>query len=47
VDFFCLNDGSVPEVDLELRTQTVTSFLDRYFPIVAPWETAAKASSLA
>jgi hypothetical protein len=41
VDFFCLNDGSVPEVDLELRTQTVTSFLDRYFPIVAPWETAA------
>lgn len=45
VDFFCLNDGSVPEVDLELRTQTVTSFLDRYFPIVAPWETAATASS--
>ncbi len=39
VDFFCLNDGSYPEVDLELRTQTVTGFLDRYFPIVAPWET--------
>ncbi len=41
VDFFCLNDGSFPEVDLELRTKTVTDFLDRYFPIVAPWETTA------
>ncbi|HEY9313618.1 stealth family protein [Williamsia sp.] len=38
VDFFCLNDGSTPEVDLELRTQTVTRFLDSYFPVVAPWE---------
>ena len=45
VDFFCLNDGSTPEVDLELRTQTVTGFLDRYFPIVAPWETVAEAES--
>ncbi len=42
VDFFCLNDGSTPEVDLELRTQTVTRFLDRYFPVVAPWETSAE-----
>nr|WP_231912353.1 stealth family protein [Rhodococcus sp. EPR-157] len=39
VDFFCLNDGSFPEVDLEVRTRRVTAFLDRYFPIVAPWET--------
>ena len=38
VDFFCLNDGSFPEVDLDLRTRTVTQFLDKYFPIVAPWE---------
>lgn len=40
VDFFCLNDGSFPEVDLDLRTRTVTQFLDKYFPIVAPWERA-------
>lgn len=38
VDFFCLNDGSFPEVDLDVRTRRVTEFLDRYFPIVAPWE---------
>lgn len=38
VDFFCLNDGSFPEVDLDLRTRAVTQFLDKYFPIVAPWE---------
>ncbi|WP_371829511.1 stealth family protein [Rhodococcoides yunnanense] len=41
IDFFCLNDGSFPEVDLEVRTRRVTEFLDRYFPIVAPWETTA------
>ncbi|RRQ29979.1 sugar phosphotransferase [Rhodococcus sp. Eu-32] len=38
VDFFCLNDGSFPEVDLDARTRRVTEFLDRYFPIAAPWE---------
>ncbi|WP_254900480.1 stealth family protein [Rhodococcus sp. 1168] len=38
IDFFCLNDGSFPEVDLEVRTRRVTEFLERYFPIVAPWE---------
>ncbi len=38
VDFFCLNDGSFPEVDLEVRARTVTDFLERYFPIPAPWE---------
>ncbi|OZE98134.1 stealth family protein [Rhodococcoides fascians] len=43
VDFFCLNDGSFPEVDLEVRTHRVTEFLDRYFPIVAPWESSARA----
>lgn len=39
LDLFCLNDGSTPEVDLELRTAKVTQFLERYFPIPAPWET--------
>lgn len=39
-DFICLNDGSAPEVDLEVRTAKVTQFLDHYYPIPAPWETA-------
>jgi hypothetical protein len=38
VDFFCLNDGSFPEVSDEERTDRVTSFLERYFPFPAPWE---------
>ncbi|MBT0567126.1 stealth family protein [Williamsia sp. CHRR-6] len=38
VDFFCLNDGSFPEVDLDERARAVTAFLKRYFPIPAPWE---------
>ncbi|MBV9321296.1 MAG: stealth family protein [Mycobacterium sp.] len=37
-DFFCLNDGSFPEVSAAERTQRVTRFLERYFPIPAPWE---------
>lgn len=37
-DFFCLNDGSFPEVDGAERATAVLSFLDRYFPIPAPWE---------
>ncbi|WP_416385044.1 stealth family protein [Tersicoccus mangrovi] len=37
-DFFCLNDGSFPEVSAEERQQRVTDFLTRYFPIPAPWE---------
>jgi Stealth protein CR2, conserved region 2/Stealth protein CR3, conserved region 3/Stealth protein CR4, conserved region 4/Stealth protein CR1, conserved region 1 len=36
--FFCLNDGSVPEISIETRTQAVLDFLNRYFPIPAPWE---------
>jgi hypothetical protein len=39
-DFFCLNDGSFPEVSDEERTDTVTDFLERYFPFAAPWEQA-------
>lgn len=39
LDLFCLNDGSAPEVDLEVRTAKVTQFLERYYPIPAPWET--------
>ena len=38
VDFFCLNDGSFPEVTDEERTATVTDFLERYYPFAAPWE---------
>jgi hypothetical protein len=37
-DFFCLNDGSAPEISVEKRTAAVVSFLERYFPIRAPWE---------
>ncbi|KAA8960270.1 stealth family protein [Mycobacterium sp.] len=37
-DFFCLNDGSVPEVSAAERAERVTAFLERYFPIPAPWE---------
>jgi hypothetical protein len=37
-DFFCLNDSSFPEVSAAERADGVTSFLDRYFPIPAPWE---------
>ncbi|MFC9893693.1 stealth family protein [Nocardia sp. NPDC127579] len=38
VDFFCLNDGSFPEVSEAERTQRVSGFLARYFPDPAPWE---------
>ncbi|WP_240630276.1 stealth conserved region 3 domain-containing protein [Specibacter cremeus] len=37
-DFLCLNDGSFPEVGDAERRATVTGFLERYFPIKAPWE---------
>jgi UDP-glucose 4-epimerase len=37
-DFFCLNDGSVPELSIEERMTAVVSFLNSYFPIPAPWE---------
>ena len=40
-DFFCLNDGSFPEVDAAVRASAVLSFLERYFPIPAPWEVPA------
>ncbi|WP_427016851.1 stealth family protein [Pseudarthrobacter sp. P1] len=38
MDFFCLNDGSFPEIDDDLRTTAVTDFMKAYFPIPAPWE---------
>lgn len=38
VDFFCLNDGSFPEVPAEERAEVVTDFLRKYFPLTAPWE---------
>jgi Stealth protein CR2, conserved region 2/Stealth protein CR3, conserved region 3/Stealth protein CR4, conserved region 4/Stealth protein CR1, conserved region 1 len=37
-DFFCLNDSSFPEVSAAERSERVISFLERYFPIPAPWE---------
>ena len=39
--FFCLNDSSFPEVSAAERTERVTNFLERYFPIPAPWEKVA------
>jgi hypothetical protein len=38
MDFFCLNDGSFPEVGADERAELVTDFLEKYFPIKAPWE---------
>ncbi|WP_343899758.1 stealth family protein [Arthrobacter rhombi] len=40
-DFFCLNDGSFPEVPARERQEVVTGFLQGYFPIAAPWERPA------
>lgn len=37
-DFFCLNDGSFPELSGEERTAAVTEFLESYYPVPAPWE---------
>ncbi|MDQ0278313.1 hypothetical protein QO003_002616 [Arthrobacter silviterrae] len=37
-DFLCLNDGSFPEVDAGERRERVTDFLEKYFPLKAPWE---------
>jgi len=38
VDFFCLNDGSFPEVSAAERARVVGKFLESYFPVPAPWE---------
>ena len=38
VDFFCLNDGSFPEVAETERVRAVSEFLQGYFPDPAPWE---------
>ena len=40
-DFFCLNDGSFPEVGPEERARKVRAFLERYYPVPAPWERSA------
>lgn len=40
-DFFCLNDGSKPEISVAKRTRNVRSFLERYFSIPAAWERQA------
>ena len=37
-DFFCLNDGSKPEISLAKRTRNIRIFLERYFSIAAVWE---------
>jgi hypothetical protein len=44
-DFFCLNDGSAPEISVEKRTTAVVSFLERYFAIRAPWEVLPEAEA--
>nr|WP_245719971.1 stealth family protein [Nocardia uniformis] len=38
VDFFCLNDGSFPEVPEAERVRAVSQFLETYYPDPAPWE---------
>ncbi|MGV8972637.1 MAG: stealth family protein [Rhodoglobus sp.] len=40
-DFFCLNDGSKPEISVAKRTRNVHAFLERYFSIPAVWEKPA------
>src|SRR5262249_38564673 len=40
-DFICLNDGSVAEVSAAARAECGVGFLERYFPIPAPWEKVA------
>jgi hypothetical protein len=47
VDFFCLNDGSFPEVAPDLRARKVTEFLENYFPLPAPWEKTEDAEASA
>lgn len=37
-DFFCLNDGSHPEISVGRRTKNVRAFLENYFGIPAAWE---------
>jgi hypothetical protein len=44
-DFFCLNDGSFPEVAAAERAALVRKLLERYFPVPAPWEKTTKASA--
>jgi hypothetical protein len=43
-DCFCLNDGSFPEVPADERAAAVRLFLERYFPLAAPWEKAEAAN---
>src|SRR5690554_3398902 len=43
-DFFCLNDGSFPEVSADERAVEVRAFLEQYFPIPAPWEKPSEVS---
>ncbi|QIS06172.1 exopolysaccharide phosphotransferase [Nocardia brasiliensis] len=46
VDFFCLNDGSFPEISEAERVRAVSEFLNRYFPDPAPWERLSAPSRL-
>ncbi|MFF0489978.1 stealth family protein [Nocardia sp. NPDC004068] len=47
VDFFCLNDGSFPEVAEAERVRVVSEFLQTYFPEPAPWEKSVTEDPLA
>ncbi len=44
--FICLNDGGDGEVDPEERTRRITDFLERYFPLPAPWEVETPAIAM-
>jgi len=41
-DFFCLNDGSRPEISVERRTKSVHAFLERYYSVPAVWEVGVR-----
>ncbi|WP_233255474.1 stealth family protein [Naasia lichenicola] len=45
-DFFCLNDGSFPEVTPDERARKMRAFLDAYYATPAPWERTAAAQEL-
>jgi hypothetical protein len=47
LDLFCLNDGSSPETSVKERTSVVRSFLNRFYPAPAPWETSESVTAAA
>jgi hypothetical protein len=40
-DTFCINETEVRAGDAEARERLIADFFDEYFPVAAPWESAA------